>query len=44
MVYYVDKMFYVCGGLGYKCDMELECYVCDVKVGWVMGLINEVLC
>jgi alkylation response protein AidB-like acyl-CoA dehydrogenase len=39
----VDKMLHVCGGSGYKRDMELERYLRDAKAGWVMGPTNEVL-
>jgi alkylation response protein AidB-like acyl-CoA dehydrogenase len=39
----VDKMLHVCGGTGYKRDMELERYLRDAKAGWVMGPTNEVL-
>ncbi len=38
-----DKMLHVCGGTGYKRDMELERYLRDGKAGWVMGPTNEVL-
>jgi len=30
-------MLHVCGGTGYKRDMELERYLRDARPGWVMG-------